>query len=251
MLPDLTVPPLGPDEPWDPALGLLPAQATFCYRRALLLDPANPGVLASLHESFQSRRMRDAQQTVVAQIHRVRFGVRGAPEMQADIRTEPAAPIDLTDAIAQALQQGRPEAAVQMFLDAQKSRVNRRWAASDPVAIALVHLGHPEQARGVWERAADAPSAALRLSRLASAALAALDFATAEAEYRAALKHDPRHGEAWFGLALLYTQRGDAPEALAAAQSGLEPGATLSPPQRRFLEGVQALAGRVASLNGN
>jgi tetratricopeptide (TPR) repeat protein len=217
----------------------------------LALDPENPGVLASLYESFQSRRMRDAQQTVVAQMRRVRFGVRGAAEMQADFRTDPAATIDLADAIAQALAQGRPEAAVRMFLDAEKTRVIPRWAASDSVAIALVHLGHPEQARGVWERAADAPSTALRRCRLASAALAALDFATAEAEYRAALKHDPRFGEAWFGLALLYTQRGDAPQAFAAARSGLEPGSTLSPPQRRFLEGIQALAARVASLNGN
>jgi tetratricopeptide (TPR) repeat protein len=169
--------------------------------------------------------------------------------MQADIKTDPAATIDLADAIAQALAQGRPEAAVQMFLGAEKSRANTRWAESDAVAIALLHLGHPEQARGAWALAADAPSAALRLCRLASAALAGFDFATAEVEYRAALNHDPRLGEAWFGLALLYTQGGDAPQALAAAQSGLEPGATLSPPERKFLEGVRALAMSVAAFN--
>ena len=61
ILPDLRVPPAGPEEPWDPARGLLPAQATFCYQRSLEVHPGGPSALASLHDSFKVRRMADAQ----------------------------------------------------------------------------------------------------------------------------------------------------------------------------------------------
>ena len=138
-------------------------QATFCYRRAvLLLDPANLGVLASLHESFQSRRMRDAQQTVVAQMGRVRFGVSVAPEVRADIRTEPAASLDLADAIAQRFPKAGPRRLCKC--STRRSRGSTVcWATSDAVAIALLYLGHPEQVRGVWEARLTAPSAAAPL----------------------------------------------------------------------------------------
>ena len=39
MIADLSAPPPGPREPWDPARGIFPAQATFCFRRALELAP--------------------------------------------------------------------------------------------------------------------------------------------------------------------------------------------------------------------
>jgi hypothetical protein len=47
--------PLSPDEPWDPARGILLAQSTFCYERALKLNPHELGALISLHDAFKSR----------------------------------------------------------------------------------------------------------------------------------------------------------------------------------------------------
>ncbi len=106
----------------------------------------------------------------------------------------------------------------------------------------MLHLGRPAEASRIWERASDPPSPATKLTRLATAALAALDFETADSMYRAALKFDPARGEAWFGLALLHTQRGDAAEALAAARQGLRH--TLTPAQATFLRGIETLTAR-------
>jgi len=63
---DLTAAPAGPREPWDPARGMLPAQATFCFRRALELDPTDTVAQSSLLKSFEGRKMNDEQQSAAA-----------------------------------------------------------------------------------------------------------------------------------------------------------------------------------------
>jgi hypothetical protein len=80
---------------------------------------------------------------------------------------------------------------------------------------------------------------------MAAAALAELDYQTAETTYHAALNIDPGQGEAWFGLALLHLQRGDAGQALSAARRGRRQ--SLTPAQGEFLRGVEALAAPYAS----
>ena len=66
MVPDLKAPPPGPHEPWDPARGILPAQGTFCFRRALELDPTDNATQGSLLRSLEAREMPDAEQAVAA-----------------------------------------------------------------------------------------------------------------------------------------------------------------------------------------
>jgi tetratricopeptide (TPR) repeat protein len=85
----------------------------------------------------------------------------------------------------------------------------------------LVHLGQPLTARLVWQRAAGTLPEALRQTRIATASLVAQEFLAARTSYESALKLDPALGEAWFGLALLHTQLGEALEALAACATGL------------------------------
>jgi tetratricopeptide (TPR) repeat protein len=102
-----------------------------------------------------------------------------------------------------------------------------------------LHLGHPELASQVWDRAAAPIAASHRPARIATAALAALDYPAAERGYRAALKLDPTLGEAWFGLAWLYTQRGDPAEALDACRHGLQQ--SLTPAQTVLLREYQTL----------
>jgi hypothetical protein len=46
-------------------------------------------------------------------------------------------------------------------------------------------------------------------------------------------------GDAWFGLTILHTQRGDAGEALTAAREGLQ--RPLTPAQQSFLTALAAL----------
>ncbi len=151
----------------------------------------------------------------------------------------------LDRAIMDLLARGRPEAAVRIFASAENQGVMPSWATCDRVAAALLHLGRPAEARRVWERAAEPPSRAIRLTRLATSALAALDLPVAERMYRAALELDGGLGEAWCGLALLYMQRGDARACVEAARAALRLPTT--PAQRAFMADVVALAAPYAA----
>ncbi len=149
----------------------------------------------------------------------------------------------LDHTLAALLRDGRPETAVQLLAAAERRGIVASWSACDRVAAALLLLGRPDEARRTWERAIDPPSTALQSSRIATAALAALDFPTAEEACRAALNRDPGLAEAWFGLALLHTQCGDAEEALAACREGLR--RPVTPAQRTFLQSIESLVAPV------
>ncbi len=243
LAPDLRVAPAGPDEPWDPARGLLPAQATFCYRRALQIDPGAASALTSLHDSFKARRMADAQQTVAGLLRRLRRGSEGTqPMTHADAAEQLPAwdgEAGLARVVAEFISNGRPEAAVRLFDEGQRHGIEPTWPVCDKVAAALLHLGYPTAAREVWEHATMPPSPAIKLTRVATAAFAAFDFETALGTYRSALDLDPRQAEAWFAVALLHTQRGDATAALAAAREGAR--ASPTPAQKAFLTAIEAL----------
>jgi pentatricopeptide repeat protein len=271
MVPDLTARTSGPEETWDPAIGLLPAQATYCYRRALEQYPGDTQALSTLLRSFEARRMIDAGQSTAALLGRAQADSRVAGFETVDVGSRDSTAVEigaiaardegpppgwdregrdgLTRLVAGLLRRGRPEAAVQLFAEAERRGISPRWETSDQVAVALLHLGRPAEASRTWERASDPASPAIKLTRLATAALAALEFATAERTYQDATKLDSGRGEAWFGLALLYTQRGDAAEALAAAREGLRQ--SLTPAQASFLRGIETLTARHESRKGS
>jgi tetratricopeptide (TPR) repeat protein len=182
MIPDLKAAPPGPGEAWDTSRVIFPAQASFCFRRALELDPTDERALSGLRSSFESRGMSDAANALI------------------DQRTR------LSDQ-SSALAQGQP--------------IVSDWATTDRAAMTLLHLGHPAEARQIWERVAEPPSPAVRQSRIATAALVSQDFRAAREGYESALKLDPKLGEAWFALALLHAQLGEAAESLAACERGL------------------------------
>jgi tetratricopeptide (TPR) repeat protein len=146
----------------------------------------------------------------------------------------------LDDSQQSLLEQGRAEAAHRLLADADNRGIRADWATCDRVATTLLHLGRPAEARRIWEQTADPPSPALRLTHIAAAELAMLDFSAADHTYQAALAVDPQLGEAWLGLALLHTQRGNAAEALTASREGLR--RQLTPEQQSFLRFVEALA---------
>jgi tetratricopeptide (TPR) repeat protein len=258
MIADLSAPPAGPDELWDPASGVLWAQATFGYRRALELNPDNVAAMLSLHDAFKARRMFDAQQQVVERLRQVRNSTDRTkptlPPAPADAPAEPLPawldPGGLSRAVGDLLGRGRAEAAVRLMAEADRRSIVASWADRDRLATTLLHLGRPAAARAVWEGAADPPSPAARLARLALAALAAHDAPTAERQFRAAIGLDPRMGDAWFGLALLCTEKGDALGALTAARTAMQ--CPLTPSQTTFMAGIEALArpyARSSSLN--
>jgi hypothetical protein len=253
MAPDRAVVALSrPDEPWDPAQGLLPAQATFCDRRARALDPALMKQAVSRSGALQGPRMHGVHHSLFAW-RQPSPGAAGAVDVSR-LRPRIGARDDalpawegregLTRALDGLLQEGRAEAAVKLFTAALDRGIVPAWPACDRVATALVDLGWPAEAGKIWERAVDAPSPAVRSARMAAAALAAQDFPAAVAAYQAGLQRDPCLGEAWFGLALLHTELGELAPALAAARSGLRQ--PLTPAQASFLRGIETLIAPLA-----
>jgi hypothetical protein len=256
MAPDLTVPPPGPREPWDPAQVLLPAQAAFAYRRALDLTPGQVPAFISLFNTFEGRGMSDAQRSLLALLHPTRaIGEAGAGRdgalSAAEFEDKPSVLMGsdgqgvLSLSMDELLAVGSPEAAVRKFENAATRGILPNWRACDKAAVTLMHLGYADRARRVWERAPDPPSDALRLARVGTAELAEFEYTAAEQAYDAALKLDPTLSEAWFGLALLYTQTGDANRALTAARGGRRRHPTL--PQEAFLQGMERLVTRLDS----
>ena len=126
-----------------------------------------------------------------------------------------------------------------LFEDSVRRGIVPSWPVCDRVAATLLHLGRPAEAKELWERTAP-PTRAQQLAGIATAALAMFDFETALELNRSALDIDPNLTEAWFGVALLHTQRGDATAASAAARDGLKRSPT--PAQKAFLTAIHDFA---------
>jgi tetratricopeptide (TPR) repeat protein len=121
------------------------------------------------------------------------------------------------------------------------------WSGGDQLAVNHLHLGQPESARRIWNEATAAPSAALRLTRLAGVDLAALDASSAAARSQAALDLDPTLGEAWYVLAIAALDCGRAQAALDASREGLKH--ELTPAQHEALAGVERLLSRSSAVS--
>jgi hypothetical protein len=250
----LTAP--APGELWEPARGLLPAQAAFCYRRALEINPRAVDAQRSLSQAFLALKLSDAQDSLIGREPGTGYAdrvtddrdTRGArdhgkqqPQVQDDPSTDWSVDADgLSRTISTLLREGRAEAATRMLAEGENRGIRVVWTTSDRAATVLLYLGRPVEAHRIWERTTDPPSAAVRLAHLGASELARMDFAAAEKTYRAALALDAGLGETWLGLALLHAERGDADEALSAARGGLK--RALTSEQRSFLRAVEVLA---------
>ena len=143
------------------------------------------------------------------------------------------------------LHRGRALAAVELAREAEARGIALPWELADRIAVTHLQLGEPAEARRYWERAQAPPSHALRLARIAQAELASTDIEAAEKTFRAAIEVDHRLGEAWFGLALVELQLGDADATLAACHKGMT--CALTEPQRVVLDKFKTIAERFAS----
>jgi tetratricopeptide (TPR) repeat protein len=249
--------PPDPRGPWEPMRGLLPAQAAFFYRRTLEIDNRDSNARERLSHAFKALNLSDAQHSLDVQMHRAGETVVAEDASEAISRADPSRrPMearavlstgspdsdvdDLSRAISILLRDGRAEAAGHLLAEAENRGVRAAWETRDRVATTQLYLGRPATARRIWERSTDAPSPGLLLARIAASELATLDFSAAERAYQKALELDPGLGEAWIGLALLYTQRGDAAKAMTASSEGLR--RRISPAQSTFLRLVETLA---------
>jgi hypothetical protein len=221
--PDLSHRPPTPADSWDPARALTVAQATFAYRRALALDPERPSVLGTLRRAYEFRGIADALEPSTA-----------LPAWRTVS--------DLSDLVEDLIRKGRISSVAALSREAKVRGIAVPWEVVDRIALVHLHLGEPEAARRLWKDARDCPSPGLRWTRLAEADLAALDYPAAGMMFQAALEADRRRGDAWFGLALLHLQKGDATDTLVACREGLT--CWLTQPQRDILENMQTLAAR-------
>jgi len=238
MMPDLKARPANPRDDWDPARGLPWAQASYCFRRALGLNANDLPTLSALSGSFMFRDMKDAEETIARQL--------AGQEARAPVQPgnlDQVSPEDLFAALSELLKRSFPEACVDLFEKASRQRpFELTWKFAERIAPVYLHLGRPVAARQLWKEAANAPSEALRVARVASTHWIERDFATALGLYRQAVKQDPKLGEAHWGLAMLLTQVGQAAPALRACRHGLD--TQLTERQRADLVGLQGMLAR-------
>ncbi len=210
---------------WDATRVIPWAQSTYCYLEAHKRAPAQPDYLNLLYYTFRARKMADAQMAMGEQLREL--GV-ATPEQDSEIDQLHRAfnavdwrvslrGLTLADRMMALLQRGQPEAAIQWAAEAAPQQA-LPWSVADRLAAACLHLGRPDDARRIWKQAKP-PAAADRLCRLAAASWVEHNLPAAVELYREALQQDSRCAEAGWALAMLYTQAGQAPEALAACRS--------------------------------
>jgi hypothetical protein len=208
MVPDLTRPPPGPADPWDPATGLCWARATYCFRRGLAARPGDELTLKALAACLGVRRMAEARRLV-----------ESFPGRRDPTGDPPRLPEEPRGGLA-----------------------DSSWPQADRIAVAAMHVGDPAAARRAWSEATAPPSPALRLARMAAADLAALDATTARERCRQAVDLDSRLGEARYLLCIASFDAGLADDALAACRGALKQ--ELTSAQRERLLGIEALLRR-------
>jgi tetratricopeptide (TPR) repeat protein len=243
--PDLHLPPPSPPDGWALERNIYLAQATWCFRRGLEVEPEHGPAWRCLAQAYAARGMVDAR--VAAAEHWLRNDPK-APErdreqtsrLRDELSREPAVgapPIArLPGVVAALLKRRRHEAAAQLL---DGTPADWPWDFADQAATLYMHLGRPEDARRAWEQATDCPSAAVRECRLAATYWVEREFEAAAQHFYAARLADPRSAEACWGLALLHAQCGAAGSAREACRAGRN--LPLNGRQSADLEGLQKL----------
>jgi tetratricopeptide (TPR) repeat protein len=250
MDPDLRTAPPSLNDPWSLDRSIYLAQASYCYRRALELQPDSVPAWRYLAQAFHVRGMVDAQidaderaiqnDPKTTDQQRDQASRRRATLAAESLPTRPARLDDLPATVTSLLQRHRPEVAARLIQEADPHGVAAwPWRFADQAAGLYLDLGRPAEARRTWERAVDCPSAGLRECRLACTYWVERDFDGALRHFHAARTADPRLAEACWGLAMLNAQLGDAGAALEACRAA--GGLSLSELQRADLDGLQRL----------
>ena len=116
---------------------------------------------------------------------------------------------------------GRAGSAADLLERAYPSET-RPWEITDRIATLRLHLGEPERARVLWQKASAPPRPAIRSARVAVSYLVEGLFDEARRHYQDALREDPNLFEAHYGLAVLEEDAGRANESLRHARLAVD-----------------------------
>jgi tetratricopeptide (TPR) repeat protein len=233
LLPELQGPPRSPLEGWHAETSLAWAQTTYCLRRGLECDPEDTAVLQALRRCYAAREMADAAAEVS---ERVLAPTRLGPGVERGSASPRQLPAELQRLLESRQLAAAGRLAEQALAD---GTAGWDWPLADQLAAACLHLGRPDLARQVWQRAQAAPSEAVRQSRLADACWVERDFPEAIRHYEDARRLDSRLPEPCWALAWLYAELGQAGPALSACQQGLT--LPLAPELRDELSALEKL----------
>jgi len=236
-----------PSQEWRNVNGLRWGQLTWCFQRAREAAPDRPAPLRYLYDSFRARRMFDAQAVAGRQLielgsatsrHRAETTtLEGAMQGLATLRDAPGEVS--ADVVVALIERGYAATATELVEARSLDVTHWQWRDVDRLAAAWMHLGHPEQARALWQNFASPPAETTRLSRIADTYWVELDNRQAEELYRAALSADPTHSDSLWGLTALLAERGEWAEAHDVGRVAVH--AQLSPDAETELKAMVAM----------
>lgn len=218
--------------PFDPMFDLPAIRATYALLRADRLAPNDFMTLVSLLKVFAIREMHEASGPITDRLiasattrDQGKLLVTLKPEIARAAATAMRAPNtswknvgELEQVVAKLLNDGYAESAADV-LEKAYPPAQRPWDQTDRIATIRLHLGQPDQARAIWQEAAQVPRPAVRDARVAITYLVEGDFDAARKSLKIALAAEPNSFEAHYGLAILERDAGRANEALASAMS--------------------------------
>ena len=249
--------------PYDPIVDLSMVRTTYALRHAMALGSGEYTTLLTLSQSYENRMMIEAQVPLWSQVleippinpiqrelqrdftskrneYMAKFGVAPPPKWRNLSELERAVEAMLAD--------GRAESAADL-LEQGYPLARAPWEVLDRLATLRLHLGEPSRARAIWQNAVSTPQAAVALSRVGATYLAEEDFDSARRAYREALQAQPDLFEAYYSLAVLEGDAGDATasyelasKAITTARNELSREAA-----RRLAAGVQPFASKAQS----
>jgi tetratricopeptide (TPR) repeat protein len=241
--------------PFDPVVDLAAVRATYDLRRALELGPRDFLTLLLLEGLYEVRGMDEEAVELLerlgrtAPINPLQAGeIEAARSKRAQLQPRLGPPVpsswenlsELERTVTALLAHGRARSAAEYLALAYPAEP-RPWEVTDRLATLWLHLGEPERARALWEKAVASPRPAVRTARVAFAHLVEGSFDGARTEFRAALDAEPELFEAWYGLAVLEQDSGRAADAHTAAMR-----AVASAPDRVARSAAEAVRSLVA-----
>jgi tetratricopeptide (TPR) repeat protein len=240
------------DDFWSPPRHLAWAQAAYCARRALASPPRDPDALSTLYSVYSATGLADAQLAVGLSLLHDPSTTAGRREEinrlkqtveQAIVQNGSLPSVGGADSIGACLRLGLPMLAAREYAGLSPAdRNSLAWDGALASASASLRLGQPAEARASLEAATNVPSESVRLCRIAETHLVEQQFARAEQLLQQALAADPRLADAWWDLASMHAQQGDAAATYESCRRGLE--CDLTPEARADLTGLKEIADR-------